>query len=149
MIYLLTLARSLPYQQVMVSLDYGETLTIPTNVVIRTLVLDSSDDLAGGGTLHIASGYKLQIYDTFVFSSGTLAGSAAVSINGSTYFSDFSDKVLGEGIRLVSTGNMSLDEGNVIFRGGTLINYGRFDITSPTSEMKFSDATYYFSSTSR
>lgn len=132
----------------MISLDYGETLTIPSNIVVQTLVFTSFDDLAGGGTIQIDDGYKVQIYDTFVFSRGTLAGNAAVSVNGSMYFSDEADKVLGEGIRLVNTGNMSLDEGNVIFRGGNLINYGRFDITSPSSEMKFSDATYYFSSTS-
>ena len=133
----------------MISLDYGETLTIHSDVAVRTLVFTSSDDLAGGGTIQVDDGHRLQIYDTFVFGRGTIAGNAIVSANGTTYFSDEADKVLGEGIRLVNTGNMSLDEGNVIFRGGSLINYGRFDITSPSSDMKFSDATYYFSSTSR
>jgi hypothetical protein len=66
------------------------------------------------------------------------------------YFTDTLDKVFADGIRFENRGNASWDNGNLILRGqSTVWNYGRFDLTCPVGSIKFSDATYYYSSTSR
>lgn len=81
---------------------------------------------------------------------GCLPAPLQVSVSWRAYLSDYADKVLAEGAKLVNYGNTSWDEGNVLLRsGGSIVNYGRFALASPASSMQFSDASYYFTSTKK
>lgn len=69
-------------------------------------------------------------------------------VESAAHLSDYADKVLAEGLRLVNYGNTSWEEGNVILRlGGSIWNYGRFSLGSPASTIRFSEASAHFTST--
>jgi len=72
-----------------------------------------------------------------------------VEVRGVGYLTDYGDKVLGPGTKFINYGNVSWDNGNLLFQMATFLNYGRLDITSPLSSAKYSDASYYFDKTSR
>lgn len=63
------------------------------------------------------------------------------------YLTDYANKVIGTGTSFINYGNTSFDNGHLLLRGGTFINYGGVDLTSPVSTVKYSDATYYFDKT--
>lgn len=63
----------------MLSLDYGETVKLSSSVSVHSLVMTSSDDLAGGGTVELAgASVLLRVTDTLLFARGTFEGPGQV-----------------------------------------------------------------------
>lgn len=65
--------------QVMVSMMYGDTITVDHDVTVDSLVLMASDSIAGGGTIDFGtSRASFVVKSVFIFSDGTFTGDGKV-----------------------------------------------------------------------